>query len=58
MVLDQLHSKSVAKWINKALIAGAVPGLQHTPRGSTPKLTEEAKAWVVHWACSKPKDSG
>jgi transposase len=33
-------------------------GLQDTPHGSAAKLTEEAKAWVVHLACSKPKDFG
>jgi len=54
----QMTRKSVAKWINKALKVGVVAGLQDTPHGSTPKLTEEAKAWVVHWACSKPKDCG
>ncbi len=54
----QMTRKSVAKWINKALKVGVVAGLQDTPHGSPPKLTEEAKAWVVHWACSKPKDCG
>ena len=28
----------------------------HRPK--QPVLTEEAKAWVVHLACSKPKDLG
>ena len=54
----QMTRKSVAKWINKALKVGVVAGLQATPHGSPPKLTEEAKAWVVPWACSKPKDCG
>jgi transposase len=54
----QLTRKSVAKWVSRALKVGAAAGLQDTPHGSSPKLTEEAKAWVVHGACSKPKDFG
>jgi len=50
--------KSVSKWINKALTMGVAAGLKDTPHGSKPTLTEEAKAWVVHVACSKPKDFG
>jgi len=50
--------KSVSKWINKALTMGVAAGLRDTPHGSTPTLTEQAKAWVVHLACSKPKDLG
>lgn len=50
--------KSVSKWINKALTMGVSAGLKDTPHGSKPILTEEAKAWVVHIACSKPKDLG
>ncbi|MGD0228217.1 MAG: helix-turn-helix domain-containing protein, partial [Terriglobia bacterium] len=43
-----LTRKSVAKWVGKALKVGVAAGLQDTPHGSPPKLTEEAKAWVVH----------
>lgn len=53
-----LTRKSVAKWISRALRVGVTAGLQDTPHGSPPKLTEEAKAWVVHVACSKPKEFG
>jgi len=53
-----LTRKSVAKWVSKALKVGVAAGLEDTPHGSPPKLTEEAKAWVVHLACSKPKDCG
>ena len=35
---------------------GGVGWFRH-PHGS-PTLTEEAKAWMVHLACSKPKDFG
>jgi transposase len=50
--------KSVSKWINKALTMGVLAGLKDTPHGSAPTLTEEAKAWVVHLACYKPKEFG
>ena len=50
---------SAGKWISKALQMGAVAALQDTyHRPKQPVLTEEAKAWVVHLACSKPKDLG
>jgi transposase len=50
---------SVAKWIGKALQMGAAAALKdayHRPK--EPVITEEDKAWVVHLACSKPKDLG
>lgn len=50
--------KSVTKWIRKALNTGVSEGLRDTPHGSAPKLTEQAKAWVTHVACTKPKDLG
>src|SRR5438477_10490667 len=53
-----LTRKSVAKWVSRAWRVGVAAGLQDAPHGSPPKLTEEAKAWVVHLACSKPKDFG
>jgi transposase len=51
--------KSVGKWIGKALAVGADAALKdtyHRPR--PPTITEESKAWVVHLACSKPKELG
>jgi transposase len=51
--------KSVGKWINKALEMGSAAALKdayHRPK--EPVISEEAKAWVVHLACSKPKDVG
>ena len=51
--------KSVGKWIAKALAVGSSAALKdayHRPK--EPAITEEAKAWVVHLACSKPKDLG
>ena len=32
--------------------------LRHGLMSSPSVLTEQAKAWVVHLACSKPKESG
>src|ERR1700730_2835522 len=51
--------KSVLKWIDKALQMGAEAGIKdtpHKPRGAV--ITDDAKAWVVHLACTKPKDLG
>jgi transposase len=50
---------SVQKWVNKGLAMGAAAALKDTwHRPHAPVITEEAKAWVVHLACSKPKDHG
>ena len=54
----KMTRKSVSKWINKALTMGVSTGLKDTPHGSPPVLTEQAKSWVVHLACSKPKEFG
>ena len=50
---------TVYKCIDKALEMGweaALKDLYHRPKEST--ITMEAKAWLVHIACSKPKDLG
>jgi transposase len=50
---------SVGKWVSKALRMGLTAGLKdtyHRPR--EPVITEAAKAWVVHVACSKPREYG
>jgi transposase len=50
---------SVAKWIAKALAVGPAAALKdnyHRPK--EPVIGDGAKAWVVHVACSKPKDLG
>lgn len=49
----------IYKCIDKALAAGAQMGLKdkyHRPH--EPEITDEAKAWVVSLACTKPKDHG
>ncbi len=50
---------SVYKCINKALAMGLDAALKdkyHRPK--EPVITEEAKAWVINLACTKPKDHG
>src|SRR6266700_5244639 len=50
---------SVAKWVAKALAVGPAAALKdsyHRPK--EPVIGDAAKAWVVHIACSKPKDLG
>ena len=50
---------SVSKWVAKALAVGPMAALKdnyHRPRN--PVIGDDAKAWVVQVACSKPKDLG
>lgn len=50
---------SVSKWVTKALAVGPMAALKdnyHRPK--EPVIGADAKAWVVHVACSKPKDLG
>jgi len=50
---------SIVKCIGKALRMGVAAGLKdafHRPK--EPVITDPAKAWVVHLACTKPKDLG
>jgi transposase len=50
---------TVYKCIDKALAAGVGSGLKdHYHRPRAPLITEDAKAWVLHIACTKPKDHG
>src|SRR5260370_14868070 len=49
----------VWKWVAKALGVGPMAALKdsyHRPK--EPVIGDDAKAWVVHLACSKPKDLG
>ena len=55
----KMTPKSVGKWIGKALemgVAAASKDAYHRPKA--PVITEEAKAWVVHLACTQPKGLG
>src|ERR1035437_2659093 len=50
---------SVSKWVAKALAVGPMAALKdsyHRPK--EPAIGDDAKAWVVHLACSKPEDLG
>ena len=50
---------TIYKCIDKALAAGVQAGLKdtyHRPRA--PEITDDAKAWVVSVACTKPKELG
>jgi hypothetical protein len=50
---------SVSKWVAKALGVGPMAALKdsyHRPKESA--IGDDAKAWVVHIACSKPKELG
>lgn len=50
---------SVGKWISRALAIGAMAALKDTyHRPHEPRITEQARAWVVMLACTKPKDLG
>jgi hypothetical protein len=55
----QMTRVSVAKWVAKALAAGPAAALKDSYHGpKEPVIGDDAKAWVVHVACSKPKDVG
>ena len=50
---------TVYECIKKALAGGievALKDYYHCPKAAT--ITEEAKSWVMHFACTKPKDLG
>ena len=50
---------TIYKCIDKALATGAQSGLKDRyHRSKEPVITEEAKAWVLSLACTKPKDHG
>lgn len=50
---------TIYKCIDKAIAAGPERGLKDTPHSpKKPDITEEAKAWVVNLACTKPKEHG
>ncbi len=49
----------VERCIGKALQFGVKAALKDLPRtGAPPSITEEARVWVVHIACTKPKELG
>jgi len=55
----QVSRPTIYKWIEKALAMGIEEGLKdkyHRPK--EPVITQEAKAWVINFACKKPTDFG
>lgn len=49
----------VERAINKALEFGAAGALSDLPgRGKPPKITPEARTWLLSLACQKPKELG
>jgi transposase len=55
----KITRKSALKWIDKALQMGVKAGMKDTPhKPREAVITDDAKAWVVNLACSKPKDLG
>lgn len=57
--LVNVSRPSIYKCIDKALAAGPDAGLRdHYHRPFDPIITNEAKAWVVNLACTKPKELG
>ena len=57
--LVELSRPSIYKCIDKALAAGPEAGLKdYYHRPFDPSITEEAKAWVINLACTKPTAHG
>jgi len=55
----KMTRKSVLKWIDKTLQIGVKVGMKDTPhKPREAVITDDAKAWVVHLACTKPKEFG
>src|SRR5215510_8232570 len=54
-----LHHQTVQRCVERALAYGPLAALDDRPRpGKEPKITAEAKAWLVSLACRKAKDLG
>jgi transposase len=54
-----LHHQTVQRCVERALAYGPFAALDDRPRpGNEPKITAEAKAWLVSLACRKTKDLG
>jgi transposase len=54
-----VHHQTVQRCIERALAYGPIAALDDRPRpGKEPKITAEAKAWVVDLACRKAKEFG
>jgi len=57
--LVKVSRPTIYKCIDKALAAGPDAGLKdYYHRPFDPTITDEAKAWIINLACTKPKDHG
>lgn len=54
----KMTRSSVGKWIDRALAMGVETGLRDVRHGAQPKITPEAKSWVIDLACTSPKVLG
>lgn len=53
------NRQKIIRCINKALAYGIDEAINDLPRsGKPPKITGEARAWIISIACMKPKDVG
>jgi hypothetical protein len=53
------HHQTVERCIERALAFGPLAALDDRPRpGKEPRITPEAKAWLVSLACDKAKEHG
>lgn len=49
----------IERTIDRAISFGVLTALNDLPRkGTSPKITKDAKAWLISVACTKPKDLG
>lgn len=49
---------TIYKCIDKALAKGVEAGLRDDYHGTEPVISDDAKAWVISIACTKPKEHG
>jgi transposase len=56
---EQTDRPVVERCVDKALSGGVMTALRDLARSGRPSvITNEDKAWVIHFACSKPSDYG
>ena len=54
-----VHHQTVERCVERALASGPLAALEDRPHpGKEPKITPEAKAWLVSLACDKAKEHG
>jgi len=49
---------TIYKCIDKALAKGVETGLKDSYHGTKPVISDDAKAWVINVACTKPAEHG